>query len=937
MDNVNYKHLVRTVFKTLLLLTTVWFCGSFLTVAQNYQIDLSKVEYPVLKDDFNMGHPGPEGKEIKVNSLYMTIGGEPVLPVMGEFHYSRYDHRYWKENLLKMKASGVNIVSTYALWIYHEEIEGRMNWTGDNNLRKFVKLCDEVGLLVHLRFGPYCNAEARNGGLPDWLMQKKYIRKRYNDPLYLAYVRRWYRAVARQVEGLLYKDGGPVMAVQLENEYVTPGHVVPHLMELKKMAIEEGFDVPVYSMTHWMAADYPKMEIIPYAGYYIETPWTRGYGELPVSNFQFFSYNRIADNIGTDLIKLEGDVQSLNSQKAESPYFTCEVGLGTPTFYRRRPIVPEEMAGANINLRLGAGVNLMGYYMYSGGSHQTGKITTLQSSTSRVSYDYQAPLKEFGTLGTVMGESKKYNYFMNDFGSDLAKQVAYLPSSNNDTSNLQWAVRMHNNQGFLFCSNYLYKRNRSNYEDVQFKIVLNNETLQVPRHPVDVKNGAYFLWPFNLKMEQTVLKYSTTQPVAKVFNGENKLWVFFQDDDVPAEYFFSKENVKNIKVVGGKVTEEAAGFFVSKLKPGTGCVIEIEQNQGPAIKVLTLTEEQSDNIWKIKDRDRQFLALTESGIFVENDELVLFSEKNQQDSLIYPAPVGFTGLKEGIFTAHSFRKDEKTIPVKTETYRPMEESSWVQASNQEGKSVVTKTIDARSLADVRQATLRCAASGNISVLLNDMPVAFQQKGSYFVADLTGLLKNDLNTLQINSAQIGLKLIAEVEALMQNGSRLHWASDPTWEMITNEERFPPTLLGKQGENGLPSFTWPKEDGLSYYEIKLPPDISFGEEELRLAVSFKGNRAEAFLGEELISDYLYDGTDWIIGVNRFCERLQGNKLLLRVEAFEDAQPEIYFEKYVDKTELDKAVVNAVKILAEYRFRLTISCEKAGIDTFQNPKNK
>ncbi|GAA3572863.1 hypothetical protein GCM10022395_22650 [Snuella lapsa] len=212
--------------------------------AQDHHIDLSQVEYPSLINDFNMGHPGKSGEDIKVNSLYLTKGGEPLLPVMGEFHFSRYDHRYWKETLLKMKASGVNIVSTYLLWIYHEEIEGQLDWTGNNNIRAFVELCEEIGLLVHLRIGPYCNAECRNGGLPDWLMKKTHIRKRYNDPLYLAYSQKWYQAIYEQVEGLLYKDGGPIMGVQLENEYVTKEHVVPHLMALKEMAVKVGLDTP---------------------------------------------------------------------------------------------------------------------------------------------------------------------------------------------------------------------------------------------------------------------------------------------------------------------------------------------------------------------------------------------------------------------------------------------------------------------------------------------------------------------------------------------------------------------------------------------------------------------------------------------------------------------------------------------------------------------
>ena len=430
------------------------------TLSAQYNINLSRVTPPSI-EYLKMGNTGPKGKEIRVNNLYMDEGGIPQLPVMGEFHYSRMHPNYWKDALLKMKASGINIVATYCLWSLHEEMEGELSWQEHLNLRRFIQLCKEVGLKVHLRIGPYCNAEIKNGGLPDWIIGNPNFRTRSNDPLYLNYVRHWYEAIYKQVKGLLYKDGGPIMAIQLENEYVSQGMIISHLMNLKKMAVEIGFDVPLYSMTHWMDSEYPKGEIVPYAGFYIEAPWmTSGKEEMPTSNFEFFTYNRLSDNIGTDIIKIEGDVESLNGENNDSPFFTCEIGVGSTTFRHRRAVVPEELAGEMINLRLGCGANLMGYYMYVGGSNPVGEKRTFQSSGPRINYDYQAPIREFGTLGTVMQETKKYNYFMNDFGTALAPAAAYLPTSNQNRNNLQWAVRLHNNSGYLFCSNYLYRNSK---------------------------------------------------------------------------------------------------------------------------------------------------------------------------------------------------------------------------------------------------------------------------------------------------------------------------------------------------------------------------------------------------------------------------------------------------------------------------------------------
>ena len=518
------------------------------TLSAQYNINLSRVTPPSI-EYLKMGNTGPKGKEIRVNNLYMDEGGIPQLPVMGEFHYSRMHPNYWKDALLKMKASGINIVATYCLWSLHEEMEGELSWQEHLNLRRFIQLCKEVGLKVHLRIGPYCNAEIKNGGLPDWIIDNPNFRTRSNDPLYLNYVRRWYEAIYKQVKGLLYKDGGPIMAIQLENEYVSQGMIISHLMNLKKMAVEIGFDVPLYSMTHWMDSEYPKGEIVPYAGFYIEAPWvTSGKEEMPTSNFEFFTYNRLSDNIGTDIIKIEGDVESLNGENNDSPFFTCEIGVGSATFYHRRAVVPEELAGEMINLRLGCGANLMGYYMYVGGSNPVGEKRTFQSSGPRINYDYQAPIREFGTLGTVMQETKKYNYFMNDFGTALAPAAAYLPTSNQNRNNLQWAVRLHNNSGYLFCSNYLYRNSKKDYKNVQFKVKLKDETLRIPNHKITVKDGTYFLWPFNQNMGGVQLKYATVQPICSLKEGNTRTFFFFEDDQIGGEYLL--ENKKMPPVCG---------------------------------------------------------------------------------------------------------------------------------------------------------------------------------------------------------------------------------------------------------------------------------------------------------------------------------------------------------------------------------------------------
>ena len=176
----------------------------------------------ILRDHLDLGGTNPRGGKITFNSFYMEENGTPRLPVMGEFHYARFPEAYWDESLRKMKAGGVNVVATYVFWNMHEEVEGEFDWSGPRNLRHFIELCGKNDLQAIVRVGPFCHGEIRNGGLPDWLYGRPF-NVRSNDPTYLHYVQRLYGEIAKQLDGLLYKNGGPVIGIQLENEYQHSG------------------------------------------------------------------------------------------------------------------------------------------------------------------------------------------------------------------------------------------------------------------------------------------------------------------------------------------------------------------------------------------------------------------------------------------------------------------------------------------------------------------------------------------------------------------------------------------------------------------------------------------------------------------------------------------------------------------------------------------
>ena len=881
--------------KEILLSALLFAAGS---IFAQYKIDLGKVTPPTVKY-LQLGHSGPVGKEIRINNLYLEEGGIPQLPVMGEIHYNRMDSRYWRDALLKMKASGIDIVATYCIWSLHEEFEGELSWEGHLNLRRFIELCKELDMKVHLRFGPYCNAEIKNGGLPDWIVNNKNLITRSNDPLYLEYTRRWYQAVYDQVKGLLWKDGGPVMALQLENEYVRPGMIVSHLLNLKKMAVEIGFDVPLYSMTHWMDSEYPKGEIVPYAGFYIEAPWTAsGKNEIPTSNFEFFTYNRLSDNIGTDIIKIEGDVESLSGENNDSPFFTCEIGVGTTAFYQRRAVVPEEMAGENINLRLGCGANMMGYYMYTGGTNPVGKISTYQSSGPRISYDYQAPIREFGTLGTVMQETKKYNYFMNDFGTALAPAVAYLPTTNQDRDNLQWAVRLNGNTGYLFCSTYLYKHSRKDYKNVQFSIKLKDETIRIPRQKVTVKNGTYFLWPFNQELSNVLLKYSTTQPVCSLKEGNNHTYFFFEDDAIPGEYLIENKDIRNIEVKNGSYRKEKDRYFINQLTPGKECIIKITKENGSTVRFVTLTEEESDHIWKGTIKGKKFVAITNSSLIYDNDKITLIDDQPSTEIWTY---------EDGNFKQQTFQSSAHNLQAEFRPITPMEKSLWIRPT--EG-NIAKRQFSLSTFSKVERAYLRYVSSDPISCMINGKETKTTSMDSYSYANVTDFIQNGNNTIEFNLSN-DKEITAEIEVLLKNGKRILWNTDATWLSADNKP-----VATTTGKNKPSAFA--PEEHVGLYEVKAPA-ATCSDEETRMYISYKGDVANAYLNGNLIGDSFYDGTEWILSLSRLKESIDTNPMVIRIDGLKSADVPIYFEKNVVPADCVVPTISDILVKQEYRFEL------------------
>ncbi len=155
---------------------------------------------------------------------HFVLDGKPLQIISGELHYERIPREYWRDRLKKARAMGLNTISTYVFWNLHEPKPGVYDFAGSLDVAEFVRIAQEEGLYVILRPGPYACAEWDLGGLPAWLLADPNIVLRSADEKFLAPAERWLQRLGRELAPLQITHGGPIIAVQVENEYGSFGN-----------------------------------------------------------------------------------------------------------------------------------------------------------------------------------------------------------------------------------------------------------------------------------------------------------------------------------------------------------------------------------------------------------------------------------------------------------------------------------------------------------------------------------------------------------------------------------------------------------------------------------------------------------------------------------------------------------------------------------------
>jgi beta-galactosidase len=316
--------------------------------------------------------PAAPAHTFVVDGDHFDLDGKPFQIIAGEMHYARIPHEYWHARLKMAKAMGLNTIATYIFWNVHEPTPGHYDFSGQNDLAGFLKAAQEEGLYVILRVGPYSCAEWEFGGFPAWLLKDPKMTRalRTNDPAFMVPAERWIDRVAQETTPLLLAHGGPILAVQVENEYGNFGNEKPYMQHMLKIFQSTGYkDSVLYTVDPSKALANGSLD-----------------GILSGVNF------------GTG--RAEPALATLAASRPGAPLFATEYWPGWFDLFghphETRPLAPQLK---DIDYVLGhkGSINI---YMFHGGT-SFGMMAGASASTGNyrgnvTSYDYDAPLDEAG-------------------------------------------------------------------------------------------------------------------------------------------------------------------------------------------------------------------------------------------------------------------------------------------------------------------------------------------------------------------------------------------------------------------------------------------------------------------------------------------------------------------------------------------------------------
>lgn len=489
--------------------------------------------------------------DISFDKYSLIIDGKRIFIKSGAFHYFRTPgEKMAADRFLKMKAGGYNTVDIYFNWNYHSKAPDEYDFTGIKDVRKVLKAAKDAGLFVIARPGPFINAEVNAGGLPFWLLRMEDVIPRNRtgteykySAKYMEYVAQWYDQIIP-----IIKEFDNVILFQIENEYATDTMEEDYMRELYKMARERGITCPIFHNDAFFAGlwadcvDIYALDLYPYIN--------------PNQNWK-------QDNFCFDTLDNVEDI--FRCAKEDSPPFIAEMQSGwfdkwDGSGYRH---IRETLGDEHINIMtktaLSQGITLFNHYMVAGGTNWD----DLACDEVYTSYEFTAPLDEFGVPQSNFNKAKEINYLLDSFDFTKTEPKDFDFYQENIYSKMRHDLN--NDCDWLFLRNM-------NPDIAEINLPFDKT---VKLKPFDMK-----ICPINLKLKGCEIEFSDLEIFARLQN-ETEEAVFFIADENANLY------IKDHGIISGNKKDYEN--FVFKTENGE-------------TQIVFISKALADKSWFLKDK-----------------------------------------------------------------------------------------------------------------------------------------------------------------------------------------------------------------------------------------------------------------------------------------------------------------------------------------------
>jgi len=490
--------------------------------------------------------------EVNFDKYSLIIDGKRTYIKSGAFHYFRVPGaELAKDRFLKLKAAGYNAVDLYFHWQYHSEEKGKYDFAGLKDVRKVLQMARDVGLFVIARPGPFINGELSAGGLPFWLIEDDSVIPRnrvgteyHYSPEYMKYITEWYDNIIP----IITEFNDIVIGFQIENEYATDTMEEDYMRELYKMAREKGITCPIFHNDAYFCGLWADVVDIYACDYY---PYINPNQNWKKDNFCFDS--------------LDNNEEMFRSCKENSPIFIAELQAGWfdkwdgQGYKHLRDALGDQHINIMTKTALSQGTTMFNHYMAVGGT-SWGNLACDEVYTS---YEFCAPIDEYGIPKDNFFKAKELNYFLQSFGFTKTEPLDFEFYQEGIYTKLRQDLE--NNCEWLFVRNL-------NPETENLKLP---NGFEVKIKPYDMK-----ICPLNLKLKACEIKFSDVEIFAKLSDENNDVIFFISDEGASI-------HLENGEIISGNKKDYERVKF---------------ENENKTTQFVFLTKSLADKTWIIDNK-----------------------------------------------------------------------------------------------------------------------------------------------------------------------------------------------------------------------------------------------------------------------------------------------------------------------------------------------